>query len=108
MTPEGKVVAFLVRRCKELGLHQRKLAYEGRRGAPDRLIVGFDCFAMIEVKAPGQKPRREQVREIEVLRNGGIPVYVCDSTDAVEGILLDLRERTDTNRLFALREGPQW
>ena len=48
MTPEGKIVAFLVRRCKELGLYQRKLAYEG------------------------------------------------------------MRERTDTNRLFALREGPQW
>lgn len=108
MTPEGKVVAFLVRRCKELGLHQRKLAYEGRRGAPDRLIVGFECFAMIEVKAPGQKPRREQVREIEVLRNGGIPVYVCDCTESVEGILEDLRERSDINRINILGEGPQW
>ena len=63
---------------------------------------------MIEVKAPGQKPRREQVREIEVLRDGGIPVYVCDSTSSVEGILMDLRECSDFNRINLLGEGPQW
>ena len=64
MTPEGKIVAHLVTRCRQLGLHQRKLSYEGRRGAPDRMVIAPHAIGFIEVKRPGGKPSPEQIREI--------------------------------------------
>ena len=64
MTPEGKIAAHLVKRCKEYGFHQRKLSYEARRGAPDRMIIADCVIVFVELKAPGQKPRIEQRREL--------------------------------------------
>lgn len=90
MTPEGRIVNYLVRRCRELGFAQRKLSYEGRRGAPDRLVLAHGKFAMAELKAPGEKPRQEQAREIARLREAGIPVYVCDSKHSVDWMLTEL------------------
>ena len=107
ITPEGKIAQHLLVRCKQYGFHQRKLAYEGRRGAPDRLILGHRCFALIELKAPGQKPRREQLREIEILKAGGVPVFVCDSKESVDEVFDDLRERSDGNRYFD-EDGTLW
>lgn len=39
MTPEGNLVAYLCKRAKAEGFRVRKLSYEGRHGAPDRLIL---------------------------------------------------------------------
>lgn len=87
MTPEGKLAAYLVRRCKELGLQQRKIHYEGRRGAPDRMVLAERCIGFVELKAPGKKARPEQVEEIEVLSRSGAMVSIADSKEGVEDFL---------------------
>ena len=87
MTPEGKIVAHLVKRCKEYGFRQRKLSYEGRRGAPDRMVIADCVIAFVELKAPGQKPRIEQRRELALLEQAGQLVFVCDSTASVDEML---------------------
>lgn len=78
MTPEGKVVAHVKKLTKTYGGECRKVEWSGRRGAPDLLIMlpGFHFF--VEVKAPGQTPRPEQLREHERMRKGGFRVYVVD------------------------------
>ena len=52
MTPEGKLVAYLCKRAKAEGFRVRKLSYEGRHGAPDRLILAPGAAVFVEVNAP--------------------------------------------------------
>ena len=87
MTPEGKLAAYFVRRCKELGVAQRKIHYEGRRGAPDRMVLDYDCIGFIELKAPGKKARPEQVAEINALLAAGAVACIADSKEEVEAFL---------------------
>lgn len=90
MTPEGKLAAYLVRRCRELGVAQRKIHYEGRRGAPDRMVLDEDCIGFIELKAPGKKARPEQEAEINALLAAGAVACIADSKEQVEAFLRDV------------------
>lgn len=94
-TPEGKVEDYFVTQCEANGALVRKLAYIGRRGAPDRMVVwpadGKDFYYgslpdidFVELKAPGQKPDPHQEREHERLRALGCNVFVIDSKEAVD------------------------
>lgn len=90
MTPEGKIVAYLVNRCALLGLEQRKLSYEGRNNAPDRMVWGDGAMAFIEVKAPGKKPRLLQERELSRLARSGCLTAVVSTEDEVDLVLGEL------------------
>lgn len=97
MTPEGRIVAHLVTRCRQLGLEQRKLSYEGRRGAPDRMVIAPHAIGFFEVKRPGGKPSPEQIREIEKLQGKPCVVaMVVDSVVAVDAALDTLTDLSDT------------
>ena len=54
------------------------------RGLPDRIVLfsGGRTF-FVELKAPGQKPRAEQLRIHEKLRKLGAKVYVLDSRESI-------------------------
>lgn len=85
MTPEGKVVAAIRKRVKAMGGQVRKCSWEGHAGAPDLLVMVQGAHFWIECKAPGEKPRLVQNREIAIMRQvGGCSVYVCDSAEAFE------------------------
>ena len=90
MTPEGKVVAYVRRRVRELGGACRKCAWEGHIGAPDLFVMLWGRHFWIECKAPGKAPREIQLREHEVMREtGGCKVFVADSQETAERILHD-------------------
>lgn len=82
-TPEGRVVQEVLSACASRGWSQRKVAYEGRAGAPDRMILAPGILFFIECKRPGAKPTEVQDREHERLRRSGAAVYVCDSEESV-------------------------
>ena len=84
MTPEGKVTQHLIRRVKELGGTTRKVSWEGRVGAPDRLVFLRGLTAWFELKAVGGKPTQAQLREHELLRKHGQTVYLCYGTNDVD------------------------
>ena len=104
---ESDIEKHLVKRVKELGGECRKLQWIGRNGAPDRLVmlpqrwcvapdkyVGIDrnylrehLTIWVELKAPGQKPRPNQLREHERMRAMGQRVEVIDSIEGVEELL---------------------
>lgn len=90
VTPEGKLAAYLVRLCKDYGIQQRKLSWEGRVGAPDRFLFmpGAHCF--IELKSPNGKLSAVQKREISRMRENGLVVHVARSEDDVDEIIKDL------------------
>ena len=61
----------------------RKVAWVGRRGAPDRLfskiVDGHPRPVLIEFKREAKEATVQQKREHERLRSSGIEVHVCDS-----------------------------
>lgn len=95
-TPEGKIEDYFVEQCEANGALVRKLAYVGRRGASDRMVVWPERYMkddwmpspfeidFVELKAPGQKPDPHQEREHERLRALGCNVFVIDSKEAVD------------------------
>lgn len=95
-TPEGKVEDYFVGQCEANGALVRKLAYVGRRAAPDRMVVWgsqvYDWDAgrlppkidFVELKAKGQKADDHQAREHERLRALGCNVFLIDSKEAVD------------------------
>lgn len=63
----------------------RKLAYIGRRGAPDRLLVlPYGRVFFVELKRPGGNAEAHQLREHERLRGIGADVRVLDTLEAVD------------------------
>lgn len=105
---ERDIERHLVTRVKELGGECRKVAWQGRRGAPDRLVMlpGEPCgharrscadigcqgpkppkTIWAEIKAPGVKPEAHQLREHERMRAMGQRVVVIDSIEGVEELL---------------------
>jgi hypothetical protein len=107
---ESEIEAYLVKRVKELGGECRKIAWIGRRGAPDRLamlperrkqvrhdgpwgtrydnkLVSAAQTIWVELKAPGVKPEPHQLREHERMRKMGQRVVVIDSIEGVEELL---------------------
>ena len=85
---ESVVETNFVQKIKDLGGLAYKFVSPGRRNVPDRLVLlpvpsharitlaRYMYFA--EIKAPGQKPRPGQEREIQRLRMLGYRVEVVD------------------------------
>jgi len=100
---ESTIEHRLVKRVKELGGEVRKVKWEGRRGAPDRLVmlpkfhaVGawLDRTIWVELKKPGRAAtfpstphEHAQHREHERMRKMGQRVEVVDSFERIEEIL---------------------
>jgi hypothetical protein len=95
---ERDIERALVKGAKELGGEVRKVTWQGRVGAPDRLLmlpvsalrVGrwSSCRSIwVELKRPGETPRSSQLREHKRMRNKGQVVVVIDSIEGVEELL---------------------
>ena len=100
---ESQIEKALVRRTNLLGGEVRKVAWIGRRGAPDRLLMfphpvayrlsarrmTFDPAVawqhpLVELKRPGEVAEDHQAREHVRLRAAGFVVLVIDSFEAVD------------------------
>lgn len=83
MTPEGKLVSAIKSFVAARGGLVRKCSWEGRIGAPDLFILYAGRHCWVECKAPGERPRVPQEREIDRMRMvGGCTVVWVDSMEA--------------------------
>lgn len=102
-TPEGEVQAYGAEQLKKHGCLVRKIAYEGRRGCPDQLVLvpaRFDeywhCFneprtIFIEYKkAENIEPEPHQLREHERMQAVGADVRVIGSKEQVDALIQEL------------------
>ena len=80
---ERDIEKYLVKRVKEAGGEIRKVAWLGRRGAPDR-VVFFNNTYWVELKAPGEKLRPEQIREHKRMYTQGVIVWVLSTFGSVD------------------------
>lgn len=81
---EVPVVDFAIRR----GWFVRKLQWVGRTGAPDRMFAKGGRCVFVEFKAPGQRPRPDQEREIAAMRRAGLEVHVIEDIEKGKEIFL--------------------
>lgn len=89
---EKFIESKLVSEVKKRGGICPKLVCPSFDGMPDRLVF-LPCkhFGMVEVKAPGEKPRPLQVSRHKLLQRLGFKVYVLDAIEDIGGILDEIQ-----------------
>jgi len=89
---EKYVEQKLVLEVKRRGGTCPKWTSPGTAGMPDRLVFLPDGkFGMVEVKAPGAKPRALQLSRHRLLRQLGFKVYVLDDESQIGGMIDEIR-----------------
>ena len=68
------------------------LKQTGMAGIPDRLVLlpNGKC-AFVELKAPGEKPRKLQKIRMKQLRKLGLKTYVIDGVEPIGGVLDEIQ-----------------
>lgn len=84
---EREIERALVKRVKAAGGEVRKLAWIGRRGAPDRLVMLPERYLFVELKAPGGRLSRLQDLEHRRLRAAGFDVRVIWKLEDIDQVL---------------------
>lgn len=96
---EREIEDYLVKRVEAMGGLVRKVAWIGRNGAPDRLVmlpngrafavdmVGHGRTVWVELKKFGKEPEPHQLVEHELMRKAGAEVVVIDSLNGVDELL---------------------
>jgi hypothetical protein len=92
MSPERKLEAYLVKRCKQLDLMTRKVQWIGRNGAPDRVIFGrWGEIVWVELKSLQGKLSVLQEQEIRRLHARYQLVEVVRTIEELENVLVHFR-----------------
>lgn len=85
---ERDIEKALVERVREAGGEVRKVAWPGRVGAPDRVVMMPGALVWVELKRPGKKPDSHQLHEHERMRRMGQRVLVIDSLDQIDEVMV--------------------
>jgi hypothetical protein len=97
-TPESIIEKHLVAQAKKQGFLCFKFTSPGRSGVPDRVLIGHGHTIFVELKAPGETPRRLQEVIIQEMRDYSARVDVIDSQDLVDELLTELTSATKPAR----------
>lgn len=93
---EKTVETYLLTRCRDAGLLCLKFTSPARRGVPDRVVIGPQCTAFVELKRPGETVRRDQ-REMHLkMRRYGAQVHVIDDESDVDALVTQLRHQNSS------------
>lgn len=85
---ETAIESPVVKRAERAGFFVRKVAWFGRKGAPDRVFSRADRGTVwIEFKKPGKEPGLLQREEHKRMRAAGMEVHWCDNIDDAMRIL---------------------
>ena len=89
---EKQIEKQLMMEVKRRGGICPKWVCQGFDGMPDRLVfLPNRQFGMVEVKAPGEKPRALQLSRHRLLEKLGFRVYVLDAPEQIGGILDEIQ-----------------
>lgn len=89
---EKEVEKFLIREANRLGGTAKKWVCPGWDGAPDRIVLLPGAkIVFVELKRPGEKPRKLQTKRAEELRALGFKVYCgVSSSEEVKALLEEM------------------
>ena len=89
---EAEIEQYLNDKVFALGGECRKVKWQGRNGAPDRLVMLNGRTIFIELKRPGEKAKPHQAREHDRMRRMGQQVEVLDSLEQIDRVLYAIKE----------------
>ena len=88
---EKYIESELTKAVKQNGGVCWKFTSPGTAGVPDRIVLmPKGHIAFVEVKAPGEKPRKLQLSRHRLLRRLGFQVYVLDALEDIEKIIKEV------------------
>ena len=86
MILEKDIERKLVTEVKKRG--GKVLKQTGESGIPDRLVLApLGLCAFVELKRPGEKPRKLQQQRIRELETLGYSVYVIDGYEGIANLI---------------------
>lgn len=92
MMREREIEKKLVDAVKTQGGVCWKFVSPGTAGIPDRIILmPMGRIAFVEVKAPGESPRKLQLARHRLLRRLGFRTFVLDNPEQIGGILDEIQ-----------------
>ena len=81
---EKEVEKYLIDQVKKYGGLCYKFTAPGNRAVPDRIVLFSGRTFFIELKRPGEKPRKDQLKKFKDFSKQNIRVYVIDTKDGVD------------------------
>ena len=92
MMREREIEQKLIDAIKAQGGVCWKFVSPGTAGVPDRIILmPMGRIAFVEVKAPGESPRKLQLARHRLLRRLGFKTFVLDNPEQIGGILDEIQ-----------------
>lgn len=105
---EHDVEQNLVEEVKRAGGWAPKFTSPGTNGMPDRIVLlPGGHMGFVEVKAPGKKPRPQQLLRHKRLRELGFQVFVMDDFDQAQTIIESIRTEDEGNNGSKFYEGDE-
>lgn len=92
MQIENDIEKYLVSQVKNTGALCYKFTSPGVRGVPDRIVLHRGNVFFVEVKRPGGKPRKDQLKIIEKFNDQLIPVFVIDTKEKVDTLIYAMKK----------------
>ncbi len=84
--PEAAIEDYLVKKSKEHNALCWKFVSPSMDGVPDRIVIYDGHVIFIELKAPGETPRKLQLHVMKLLREHGADARVFDSRAQVDAL----------------------
>lgn len=98
---ETQMEEYLTSQVRAQGGMALKFVSPGCTGVPDRIVILPEgLIGFLELKAPGEKPRKDQLHRMSQLKQLGCIVGWADSREKVDGFLLELQSQRDANDLL--------
>lgn len=88
-TPEGRIEAYLLKRCREEDFLAIKQT--GMNGIPDRLILGNGLAWFVELKRPGCRPTALQNAVAAKIRLRGGVTLTADTKPKIDRIIAAMK-----------------
>lgn len=91
--PENKIEKYLKEQSEKNGFMCLKLL-PSKRGLPDRILIGYGQTIYVETKREdnGRLSKIQEIR-IQQMKNHGVPVYVCDTKELIDTLLLKYKAK---------------
>lgn len=103
---ESVIESYLVSQVKKIGGKAIKMIPTYENGIPDRLVLFNGKAIFVELKAPGEEPRKLQVLYARELDLAGFPVSVIDTKAGVDAFIHDLGTAPKPALKFTVPEMP--
>lgn len=87
---ESDVEKHLLAACRQAGFLCLKFTSPARSGVPDRALITRAATVFVELKRPGQTPRRQQEEMQKKMRRAGAVVANASTTQEVDELIARL------------------